>query len=486
MAATDLVSFEHASRYERDLNDRQRDVLRLIAAGSTNGEIAEKLGLTLAGAKWNVSEILSKLGLDSREQAAAYYRWRHRRQLPLSRVGHAFAGFFSWKAGVASASLVVVAAGVLAVWAVVAGAQARDTGPTEPGLAFYLEATLMREDDQHTAAQSVRLSFDDDRHGREEDDSPKVTARKPGFVIEYGEGTGVVVRDGTSQWRMGGGGFYFRDDLDDPRTPPLGIARRVGPVRAPRLDALLAEPTLLGYDWMKVTGKARILGRNVVVLEVGRVDSAVAGLPRVTTGRLWIDPERMFLMRSESVGGPIRESARVTLLRYGEDQPDRLFVFTPVPGAVEMTCKAPASVSPTEFVPSGFINLATAVIPAGFGFVNFGISAAPDGSCGSVKATLIPVPPNAADSRRIEVNESLENPASLFLSPTADHAMADGTPAYAGIDDKGFLALAWMEGKLGMQVASNFLTIAELLSFGNAVVAEHDASSQPPTATPQP
>jgi hypothetical protein len=33
--------------------------------------------MSLDGAKWNVSEILSKLGLASREEAGEYWRWRH-------------------------------------------------------------------------------------------------------------------------------------------------------------------------------------------------------------------------------------------------------------------------------------------------------------------------------------------------------------------------------------------------------------------------
>ena len=40
---------------------RQREVLDLIARGRSNTEIAEDLGLSLAGAKWHVSEVLSKL-----------------------------------------------------------------------------------------------------------------------------------------------------------------------------------------------------------------------------------------------------------------------------------------------------------------------------------------------------------------------------------------------------------------------------------------
>ena len=69
---------ERARHYQtatRDkLTPRQREVLDLIARGKTNGEIAERLGITLDGAKFHVREILAKLGVESREEAAAWWR----------------------------------------------------------------------------------------------------------------------------------------------------------------------------------------------------------------------------------------------------------------------------------------------------------------------------------------------------------------------------------------------------------------------------
>ena len=57
-----------------DLTDRQREVLRLIAAGKTNASIADKLGISLDGAKYHVSEVMAKLGVDSREAAAELWK----------------------------------------------------------------------------------------------------------------------------------------------------------------------------------------------------------------------------------------------------------------------------------------------------------------------------------------------------------------------------------------------------------------------------
>jgi DNA-binding CsgD family transcriptional regulator len=57
-----------------ELTPRQREVLSLIAGGKTNPEIAEALGISLDGAKFHVREILGKLEVDSREEAAAWWR----------------------------------------------------------------------------------------------------------------------------------------------------------------------------------------------------------------------------------------------------------------------------------------------------------------------------------------------------------------------------------------------------------------------------
>lgn len=54
------------------LSGREIDVLRLIANGLENAEIAEELNISPRTAKNHVSNILAKLGLPSRVQAAVY------------------------------------------------------------------------------------------------------------------------------------------------------------------------------------------------------------------------------------------------------------------------------------------------------------------------------------------------------------------------------------------------------------------------------
>lgn len=54
------------------LTDRELEVLRLVPTGQTNQEIARWLGITEHTAKEHLANILAKLGLDNRVQAAMY------------------------------------------------------------------------------------------------------------------------------------------------------------------------------------------------------------------------------------------------------------------------------------------------------------------------------------------------------------------------------------------------------------------------------
>lgn len=55
---------------QKPLSGREREVLRLMAEGRTNKEIARELGLGIETVKTHVSNILMKLGVQGRTQAA--------------------------------------------------------------------------------------------------------------------------------------------------------------------------------------------------------------------------------------------------------------------------------------------------------------------------------------------------------------------------------------------------------------------------------
>ncbi|MGE5595278.1 MAG: LuxR C-terminal-related transcriptional regulator [Hyphomicrobiales bacterium] len=94
---------------------RQREVLDLLARRYTNAQIGQALGISLDGAKWHVSEIIGILGVDSREEAADY--WREYNGLP-ARLRRIASGIFAAPAllrtaAVAGGIAAVIAAGVI-------------------------------------------------------------------------------------------------------------------------------------------------------------------------------------------------------------------------------------------------------------------------------------------------------------------------------------------------------------------------------------
>jgi DNA-binding CsgD family transcriptional regulator len=105
---------EHVLNWTR----RQRQVLQLIGAGRTNAEIAEELSVTLPGAKWHVSEVLTKLGVASREEAAEYWRERSRLAARARRSLRGVVGVLSGKVllgGATAAGVAGVAAGAVII-----------------------------------------------------------------------------------------------------------------------------------------------------------------------------------------------------------------------------------------------------------------------------------------------------------------------------------------------------------------------------------
>jgi DNA-binding NarL/FixJ family response regulator len=76
--ASDAVAANGAEEDELGLTARELEVLRLVADGHSNGEIAKELFISRKTASVHVSNILAKLGVTTRVQAAAV---AHRRGL---------------------------------------------------------------------------------------------------------------------------------------------------------------------------------------------------------------------------------------------------------------------------------------------------------------------------------------------------------------------------------------------------------------------
>lgn len=106
------------------LTPREWEVLALLREGLSNEEIARRLGISLDGAKYHVSEILGKLGLENRADAA---RWRPEEARPWWLAALAPLTFWrrtnaAWLSTALAATLALAVAGGIGVlvWALVA------------------------------------------------------------------------------------------------------------------------------------------------------------------------------------------------------------------------------------------------------------------------------------------------------------------------------------------------------------------------------
>ncbi len=109
------------------LTPRQREVVKLMAKGLTNGQIADELGVSLSGAKWHVSEVLSRLGASSREEAVDMWDHESSVRQRMNRGLAAVGALFGLKAAMAAVAI-AVAAGVGAILAATTFSRDDDTG----------------------------------------------------------------------------------------------------------------------------------------------------------------------------------------------------------------------------------------------------------------------------------------------------------------------------------------------------------------------
>lgn len=88
--------------YPDVLTPREQDVLALLREGLTNEQIADRLGISFETAKQHVATILSKLGVSTREEAAA---WQPGREWSFGRIALAVVGTAIVAAAVAGLAL---------------------------------------------------------------------------------------------------------------------------------------------------------------------------------------------------------------------------------------------------------------------------------------------------------------------------------------------------------------------------------------------
>lgn len=258
-------------RISEELTPRQRAVLRLIAEGRTNFEIAQELGITLEGAKYHVREILARLEVGSREEAAAWWRGEQR---PAARLRRGIAVTFTGTAfRIAAATAGAAAVGA----AIFVGYSLLNNGDGIPPSAPVATATSTSTLPAPTATPTPRYGIDTSQPGWDQAYLDAYRA-KPLAVVEL---SGMRIGpDGTAP-----SDCPSRDLLHavDP-SEAAGTAFAIEPQYLPPGVVLSPDPsrTLIGAT-------VACEGRIVLNDARGSLPSAPDLIERLAAGESWFD-----------------------------------------------------------------------------------------------------------------------------------------------------------------------------------------------------
>jgi DNA-binding CsgD family transcriptional regulator len=493
--ATDTGEFASARRNEAELNERQRTVLDLLVAGKTNAEIGDALGMSLDGAKWNVSEILTKLGLDSRERAAEYWRWRNR---PAAKAGAlrgiASLGSLKWIA--ATAVVAAAAIGLLALFS-------RPAEKAEGELpAFYLEARLESYYPADSIATNVSgVEFPPERRvtlvrwWNRDFDHLRIEVETLEPADEAG--TDIIVVDRSEQ-------TYFRDATNTysrtpsyvfpegskPRVRPWSMASFIGPWMSPvaSIDKVMEQLRTSSDNnvtrTVQIVGHERLLGMPATIVELSPATSSTNTDGVVTSSgsiRYWIDEERMVVLRQVAdLGGNGEYSIEVTNLEWDAKVEDEQIRFDPPSGAQQDPRKSlsvlvdsvsggtrSSSTGPPFNVsfntPAGMLRLDP--MPAGFR-----AEAYDEERDAADRITLLRVAYSDDDSRAF-VLEQRFRPGGLRASvvDTGVPTTIRGFPAYWS-PLSGEVVLTWAEGDLVVRISAVGMEEATVLAIAAGLI----------------
>ena len=113
-------------RHDDVLTPREWEVLNLLRDGLTNEQIAARLAITADTAKFHVSEILSKLGVENRQQAAA---WQGRpRGVSIAGLPAAIARYAGSLSALKLAGITVIVVAAISLAALAAGVLITESG----------------------------------------------------------------------------------------------------------------------------------------------------------------------------------------------------------------------------------------------------------------------------------------------------------------------------------------------------------------------
>ncbi len=306
--------FQAARRFERELTARQREILGMLAAGRTNSEIGAAFDITPDGAKWHISEIYSKLGLASREEAAAYWHWRRGLGVRSAAFARALvpAGIPLKVAGGAFASVAVV--GLVIAMLVFGREDAKELNAETPYAATVEIVT------SEGASSRLEISYQDPQH---------YTSRLLGDAGLVA----VMTADGErlSTWYDRQGNSTNATTVTDlppgdrqPAHITISMAMTAGRIFGESLEAGMEATIMLSSSsnaYARIVGSEKVLGRETTIVETGPVyaestsNSSGTTTTEAGSSRQWVDNETLVVLRHVTEG-PEGEMYRAEVVAF--------------------------------------------------------------------------------------------------------------------------------------------------------------------------
>ena len=504
---TAVRTFADAAARHRDLTERQLHVLRLVAAGRTNWEIGEALGITIDGAKWHVSELLTKLGFSSREELTGYWRWHNR---PGARLGRTFRGLFAlpaFKIAGAVAGAATLAGVAVVAWLAVGGTDKQVPQRVPP---FELVAQVTVVDNSRTvgtniggspAASSaseehhsvVRWAFKDFTHSRFEIESvdPALYSRTLTGAIS---GDTMLIYDSLAH-------TYSKT----PYQPPPGgwamspsFSLLFGPMPFDNPGAFMESLRQTRGKTAKqvtVVGRDTILGRDTTIIELSPAVTGGGsdGVERSSGNvRFWLDEERMFVMRTSSDGGDSGQSytLEVTELAYAIPANRVDAGFVPPAGSKEVPSGLTGSGSSSASTPTGGRGstlglggpgpavmqgkpgfLAASQLPEGFAISGESSQSNSANELVSIRTDFTGRAPSVQGTTFLRIEQRTRADGLPAGLQTSDQTTVNGHPAYRG-GNGAAKTLAWAQDGLAILITADALPYAELERIANSMTLQ--------------
>lgn len=317
-------------------------VLELLREGLTNAEIGERLGVSVHAVKFHVSNMLSKLGLEGREDLA---RWKPEtaRERMRSRLG-SILGLLKLGGGVkVGASIAMAGAGLGAGAVLFAMANAGDDDPPSQDAEKTPETGALPDVTPSLAVTSFRLVQHEVRDidtppgsGQHFEQRREVAFRAPDNRadvtrhIRPDQAVTYQVHRGTKRWFWGGVG----DHVTEIDVAPFGIGASQAfsqfgwPFQASDLDQLI-RVVMAGQD-VQHTSTTTVAGRPVMEITLTANKCFTGGYEDVEgERRMWVDTETLFVLKFEQRGkdGNVSLLWEVLEIEYNEALPDSTFEF---------------------------------------------------------------------------------------------------------------------------------------------------------------